>query len=38
MKKLLVVGLALGAVFGLWRKLAADRAERDLWSEATDPV
>lgn len=35
MKKLLVlVVLALGA-FAVWRKVQADRAELDLWTEAT---
>jgi hypothetical protein len=34
-KKLLVlVVLALGA-FAVWRKVQADRAELDLWTEAT---
>ena len=35
MKKLLVlVLLGLGA-FAIWRKVQADRAELDLWTEAT---
>ncbi len=35
MKKLLVlVLLGLGA-FAVWRKVQADRAELDLWTEAT---
>jgi len=34
-KKLLVLAmLALGA-FAVWRKVQADRAELDLWTEAT---
>ena len=38
MKKLLL--LALVAVGGLlvYRQLQADKAEQDLWTEATDPV
>ncbi len=35
MRKLIVVAaLGLGA-FAVWRKVAADRAELDLWTEAT---
>ena len=35
MKKLfLVLVLALGA-FAIWRKVQSDRAELDLWTEAT---
>ena len=35
MKKLIVVAvLGLGA-FAVWRKVQADRAELDLWTEAT---
>ena len=33
-KLLVVVVLALGA-FAVWRKVKADRAELDLWTEAT---
>jgi hypothetical protein len=34
-KKLIVlVALGLGA-FAVWRKVASDRAELDLWTEAT---
>lgn len=36
MKKLLVlVVLGLSAVAFVWRKVQADRAELDLWTEAT---
>ena len=37
-KKLLVVAMA--AVGGLlaYRKVTAERGERDLWAEATDPI
>ena len=35
MKKLIVLAvIALGAV-AIWRKVQADRAELDLWTEAT---
>ena len=35
MRKLIVVAvIGLGA-FAVWRKVAADRAELDLWTEAT---
>lgn len=38
MKKLLLVALvALGGFF-VYRQVQADRAEQDLWTEATDPV
>ena len=36
-KKLLVVGVAAAGVFA-WRKATAERNERDLWAEATDPI
>ena len=38
MKKLLVVLLAAGAGYILWRKLSEDAAGRDLWSEVTDSI
>jgi hypothetical protein len=34
-KKLLVVVLLGLAAFAVWRKVVADRAELDLWTEAT---
>jgi hypothetical protein len=35
-KKLLVVAAVLGvSAFAVWRKVQADRAELDLWPEAT---
>jgi hypothetical protein len=34
MKILMVILLGLGAFF-VWRKVQADRAELDLWNEAT---
>ncbi|HEY9241525.1 MAG TPA: DLW-39 family protein [Streptosporangiaceae bacterium] len=35
MKKLLLLALVGLGVFALWRKVQADRAELDLWTEAT---
>lgn len=35
MKKLLVLVLLGVGVFTVWRKVQADRAEIDLWTEAT---
>ena len=35
MKKLLVAALVGMGAFALWRKAQADRAELDLWTEAT---
>lgn len=34
-KKLLVLALVGLGVFAVWRKVQSDRAELDLWSEAT---
>ena len=34
-KKLLLLALAGLGVFAVWRKVQADRAEIDLWTEAT---
>jgi hypothetical protein len=34
-KKLLLVALVCMGAFALWRKVLADRAELDLWTEAT---
>jgi hypothetical protein len=34
-KKLLLLVLAGLGIFALWRKVQADRAELDLWTEAT---
>ena len=34
-KKLLVVIVLAASVFAVWRKVQADRAELDLWTEAT---
>ena len=38
MKKLLVLLLAAGAGYLLWRKYTEDNAERDLWAEVTDTL
>ncbi len=35
MKKLLLVVLVVLSAFAVWRKVQADRAELDLWTEAT---
>jgi hypothetical protein len=34
-KKLLLLALISVGVFAVWRKVQSDRAELDLWSEAT---
>jgi hypothetical protein len=34
-KKLLLLALIGVGVFAVWRKVQADRAELDLWTEAT---
>jgi hypothetical protein len=34
-KKLLIVALLCLSAFAVWRKVQADRAELDLWTEAT---
>jgi len=34
-KKLLVIALLGLSAFAVWRKVQADRAELDLWTEAT---
>ncbi len=35
MKKLLLLALVGAGIFAIWRKVQADRAELDLWTEAT---
>ncbi|PPK93900.1 hypothetical protein CLV92_109178 [Kineococcus xinjiangensis] len=37
MKKVLLLALAAGGIL-VWRRRASDRAERDLWAEATDTI
>jgi hypothetical protein len=34
-KKLLVIALIVVSAFAIWRKVQADRAELNLWTEAT---
>jgi hypothetical protein len=36
-KKLLLLALVGVGIFAVWRKVQADRAELDLWTEATAP-
>lgn len=38
MKKLLLIALAAVAGLFVYRQIQADRAEQDLWTEATDSV
>ena len=38
MKKLLLVALVAAGGFLVYRQVQADKAEQDLWTEATDPV
>ena len=38
MKKLLLITLAALGGYFVYRQVQADRAEQDLWTEATDPV
>lgn len=38
MKKLLLVALVAVGGFLAYRQIQADKAEQDLWTEATDPV
>ncbi len=37
MKKLLLIVLIGVSAFAVWRKVQADRAELNLWTEATTP-
>jgi hypothetical protein len=34
-KKLIILAVVLAGVAAVWRKVQADRAELDLWTEAT---
>jgi hypothetical protein len=36
-KKLLLIALVGVGILAVWRKVQADRAELDLWTEATTP-
>ncbi|MCK0116034.1 hypothetical protein BCE75_10189 [Isoptericola sp. CG 20/1183] len=38
MKKLFVILLAALAGYVVWRRLSADAADRDLWTEVTDSL
>ncbi|MGL5857233.1 MAG: DLW-39 family protein [Angustibacter sp.] len=38
MKKLLLLVIAAAGAFAVWRKMESDKAEQDLWAQATDPV
>lgn len=38
MKKVLWLALLGAAAYAIWKKVAADRDERNLWAEVTDPV
>jgi hypothetical protein len=38
MKKFLVVLLTAVAGYAIWRKVAGDDGQRDLWAEVTDPI
>jgi hypothetical protein len=37
-KKLLLLVLAGVGAFAVWRKMESDKAEQDLWAQATDSV
>jgi hypothetical protein len=37
-KKLITTAAAVAGGLALWRKVKRDRAEQDLWAEATDPI
>ena len=38
MKKLFLLALVAAGGFLVYRQVQADKAEQDLWTEATDPV
>ena len=38
MKKLLLLAIAGAGAFAIWRKMESDKAEQDLWAQATDSV
>ncbi len=35
MKKLILIVVLVAGAFAIWRKVQSDRAELDLWTEAT---
>jgi hypothetical protein len=37
-KKLLLLALVSAGAFAIWRKMESDKAEQDLWAQATDSV
>jgi len=37
-KKLLLLVLLAAGAFAIWRKMESDKAEQDLWAQATDSV
>jgi hypothetical protein len=37
-KKLLLLAIAGAGAFAIWRKMESDKAEQDLWAQATDSV
>ena len=38
MKKLLLLAIVCAGAFAIWRKMESDKAEQDLWAQATDSV
>ena len=38
MKKLFLLLLVGAGAFAIWRKMESDKAEQDLWAQATDSV
>jgi hypothetical protein len=38
MKKLVLLVLAGVGAFAIWRKMEADKAEQELWAQATDTI
>ena len=38
MKKLLMTLHVSAGAFAVWRRVQADKAEQDLWAEATDSI
>jgi hypothetical protein len=38
MRKLLLLAAAVSGALAVYRRVQADRAEQDLWAEATDTV
>lgn len=38
MKKLVLIAAVAAVAIVVWKKVADDREERELWAEVTDPV